>query len=270
VVSTYDNPADSGYLEKQGSRGAPKLELLDYPLRRVGGYYDMIKNFLSDILHTIGQGLLNPCMVVLLLMIVTTIWQIGDLLVEYLLERRKIKEDVPELLKEINRAGKERALQIIKDSKLLRRQKQFAGKLAEAEDMTENALVAYAQKLMSLEDAYYRKIMAPTELISKLGPMLGLLGTLIPLGPGIVALGKGDIKTLSSSIGVGFDTTISGVLVAAICFSISYWRGHWYEGYISTNEAIAESLMEKIIGVPNKVVGLLDEQGMKKIYEKKS
>ena len=122
--------------------------------------------------------------------------------------------------------------------------------------MTENSLAAYAQKLLSVEDAHYRKIMAPTDLIAKLGPMLGLLGTLIPLGPGIVALGKGDIKMLSDSIGIGFDTTISGVFVAAICFTISYLRGHWYEGDISTNEAIAESLLEKIIDVPDKGMGV--------------
>lgn len=231
---------------------------------------------LHTILHTIGQGLLNPCMVVLLLMIVITVLQIGDFLVEYIIERRKMKEDVPELLKKINCAGKESALQIIKDSRLLKRQKQFSRNLADAEEMTESSLAAYAQKLLSSEDAHYRKILAPTDLIAKLGPMLGLLGTLIPLGPGIVALGKGDIKTLSESIGVGFDTTISGVMVAAICFTISYLRGLWYEGYISTNEAIAESLLDKIIGVPDKGIGvfdkvidLSDEEAMKKNYEKK-
>lgn len=243
----------------------------------------MIGVSLSNILHTIGQGLRNPCMVVLLVMIVITIWQIGDLVVEYIIERRKMKEDIPELLKKINRTEKESALQIIKDSQLLKRQKEFAGKLAGAEDMTENSLAAYAQKLLSAEDAHYRRILTPTDLIAKLGPMFGLLGTLIPLGPGIVALGKGDIKTLSESIGVGFDTTISGVIVAAICFAISYLRGLWYEGYTSTNEAVAESLLDKIIGVPDRVIGvsekgigvsdrvivLSDEEGMKKSYEKK-
>lgn len=229
----------------------------------------MIGTFLRNTLNTIGQGILNPSMAVLIIMIVVTIWQIGDFLMEYIIERRKMKEDVPELLKKINRVGKESAMQIIKDSKLLKRQKQLAIKLTEGENMLENSLVAYAQKLMSIEDAYDQKIMAPTDLISKLGPMLGLLGTLIPLGPGIVALGKGDINTLSSSIGVGFDTTIAGVFVAAICFSISYLRGHWYEDYISTNEAILESLMDKIIDVHDKQMGLIDEKGMKKSYEKK-
>ena len=37
-------------------------------------------------------------------------------------------------------------------------------------------------------------------MIAKLGPMFGLLGPLIPLGPGIVALGQGDTVTLSEYI----------------------------------------------------------------------
>ena len=142
----------------------------------------MISQDLHSILHTIGQGLLIPCMAVLLIMIVVTVWQIGDIIVEYIMERRKMKEDIPALLKRINRAGKDNALQLIMDSKLLKRQKEFAGKLAEAEKMTENSMAAYAQKLLSTEDAHYQKNMAPTDLIAKLGPMLGLLGTLIPLG----------------------------------------------------------------------------------------
>lgn len=53
-------------------------------------------------------------------------------------------------------------------------------------------------------------------MIAKLGPMFGLLGTLIPLGPGIVALGQGDTVTLSESMNVAFDTTIAGVISAAV------------------------------------------------------
>lgn len=250
----------------------------------------MVGTYLSNTLHIIGQGVRNPCMAVLLLMIIITIQQIGDLLVEYIFERRRMKENSPELLKKLSSSEKEKALQIIRDSRLLKRQKQFAEKMANAQEMSENSLAAYTQNLLSLEDAHYRRILAPTDLISKLGPMFGLLGTLIPLGPGIVALGKGDIKTLSESIGVGFDTTIVGVIVAAICFSISYVRGHWYEGYISTNEAMAESLLDIIIKVqdksfdltdkalriPNKalsaaekVISLPDEEGVKKRHEKK-
>ena len=63
-------------------------------------------------------------------------------------------------------------------------------------------------------------------MIAKLGPMFGLLGTLIPLGPGIVALGQGDTATLAGSLGVAFDTTIVGVISAAVACVISNVRRH--------------------------------------------
>jgi biopolymer transport protein ExbB/TolQ len=202
---------------------------------------------LNEILHTIGQGIFVPCLVVLLLMIVITIFQVGNLVVELLVERRRMKEDVPKLLKLIDSADLTTALRLVETSRLLKRQKRMIAKLTGADDMEENPLAAYAQKLLSAEDAHYRLLLAPTDLIAKLGPMFGLLCTLIPLGPGIVALGKGDIQALSASIGIAFDGTIVGVISAAVCFSISYLRTHWYEGYASTNEALAEAFVDKLV-----------------------
>lgn len=48
--------------------------------------------------------------------------------------------------------------------------------------------------------------------MAKLSPMLGLMGTLIPLGPGLAALGDGDVKILSTAMSVAFDTTVLGLL----------------------------------------------------------
>lgn len=222
----------------------------------------MVNQTLHEILHVIGQRLLNPCMIVLIVLIGVTIMQIGDFVIEYIFERRKMKEDVPGLLKRLNKSeDKAGALRLVSESKLLKRQKKLALKLSEAEGAEENSLAAFARELLSEEDARYQKTLTPTDLIAKLGPMLGLLGTLIPLGPGIVALGQGDIQTLSTSIGVGFDTTIIGVLVAAICFSISYVRRQWYERYAGTNEAVAESLLDKMAGRAEASEGGAAEKG---------
>jgi len=53
----------------------------------------------------------------------------------------------------------------------------------------------------------------------QLGPILGLLGTLIPLGPGLAALGSGDIVTLAEALTVAFDTTVTGLVIGAL----AYW-----------------------------------------------
>ena len=82
-----------------------------------------------------------------------------------------------------------------------------------------------------------------TELVVKLGPMFGLMGTLIPLGPGIVALGTGDVQTLSSSMEMAFDTTIAGVISAAVCSVLTGIRKRWYNRNMQNIQLLMESIL---------------------------
>ena len=70
--------------------------------------------------------------------------------------------------------------------------------------------------------------------------MLGLMATLIPLGPGLIALGQGDTITLADSLLTAFDATVTG-LAAGDCLAISRLRKRWYEDYLSTLEVLLES-----------------------------
>lgn len=74
--------------------------------------------------------------------------------------------------------------------------------------------------------------------------MLGLLGTLIPLGPGIIALGQGDTYTLSKSLLTAFDTTIAGLVAAALAIVVSAIRRRWYREYGSVLEALCTEVLE--------------------------
>lgn len=198
---------------------------------------------LTDILHTIGQAMRMPCIVILLLLMVAAVWQIGDVLVEYFIERRKTKENIKELLKELDGMNAQGQRQRIENSSLLKRQKCFLTELIESADMPVSARTALAQKLLDDEVAHYRKNNYVTDMIAKLGPMFGLLGTLIPLGPGIVALGQGDTALLADSLNVAFDTTIAGLLSAAVATIISGVRKRWYASYMSACEALAEVVL---------------------------
>lgn len=46
---------------------------------------------LSEILHTIAQALMIPCLIILLVLMAGAVWQIGDIVVEFIAERRKHK-----------------------------------------------------------------------------------------------------------------------------------------------------------------------------------
>ncbi|WP_324825706.1 MotA/TolQ/ExbB proton channel family protein [Sinanaerobacter sp. ZZT-01] len=201
---------------------------------------------LSEALHIIGQVMMKPCLIILLLLMVIAIWQLGDMLVELLVERRKLKKNhIPQLLEKIHE-GNENLDTVIEESGLTSRQKNLLCTLLHAKHLPKVSLIALAQRLLATEEEQYEKTTAITDLIIRLGPMFGLLGTLIPLGPGIVALGNGDTAALSKSLGVAFDTTIAGMIAAGIACVISNLRKRWYNSDMVTLESVMECVLEEV------------------------
>ena len=67
------------------------------------------------------------------------------------------------------------------------------------------------------------------DVLARSGPILGLMGTLIPLGPGLTAMSQGDLTQLASAIAIAFDTTVIGLLVGLSAFIIGKHRRRFYE-----------------------------------------
>ena len=97
---------------------------------------------LSEILHTIAQALMIPCLIILLILMAGAVWQIGDIVVEYIAERRKHKCNVPQLLRDVHAAGADGLAELIENSGLLRRQKKALLELAESRGLPKDTLTA--------------------------------------------------------------------------------------------------------------------------------
>lgn len=108
----------------------------------------------------------------------------------------------------------------------------------------------YLEKPWYLEKIFYDLELEMTARLSLLslgvrfGPVLGLMGTLIPLGPALLGLSKGDIKTLASNLVIAFTTTILGLFIGIIFFGISHFRRSWYSQDLSDMEWILKLLEE--------------------------
>lgn len=76
-----------------------------------------------------------------------------------------------------------------------------------------------------------------SDFLTRIAPMLGLMGTLIPLGPGLAALGAGDLDILTTAMSVAFDTTVLGLLVGVVGFVIGRLRRRWYGDTLDAIEA---------------------------------
>ncbi len=62
----------------------------------------------------------------------------------------------------------------------------------------------------------------------RLGPMLGLMGTLIPMGPALLEFSSGDFEAASAQIVIAFGTTVIGLLIAAVTYTLWLIRKLWY------------------------------------------
>jgi len=206
-----------------------------------------MSELLTKSLHAVGQAILVPCMVILLILMVITVWQLGEVLIEALMERKSHRSDGESLILELKGKSRSEMRAILESRAIPKTQKEKLLLLCEQQG-TEEELTTLAQRMLAAEEARCARSLRPTELVVKLGPMFGLLGTLIPLGPGIVALGMGDTATLSSAMAVAFDTTIVGLISAAVSFVISGVRKRWYSDQMATLEALMETVIREVSG----------------------
>ena len=201
---------------------------------------------LKDVLHAVAQALTYPVILLLLLAIGYAVFSIGSVLLEFFVERRHFKVALPQLLRALEEAPVEEMPSVIDTSGMLLRQKAALVTIFVNRDLPEEGLWALAKKLLVEETAHYQRITGRNDMAAKVSPMLGLMGTLIPLGPGIVALGQGDTATLAGSLLIAFDTTVAGLVTAAVCLVISKVRKGWYAQYLSSLEAAVTTILEKI------------------------
>ncbi len=86
-------------------------------------------------------------------------------------------------------------------------------------------------------EAYGRRRIERADVLARVAPMLGLMGTLIPLGPGIAALSRGEFEILARAVSVAFDTTVIGLAVGIVGFIIGRLRRRWYDRVMGEIEA---------------------------------
>ncbi|WP_245569222.1 MotA/TolQ/ExbB proton channel family protein [Desulfotignum balticum] len=80
------------------------------------------------------------------------------------------------------------------------------------------------------------------KLIIRIGPGLGLIGTLIPMGTGLAALGQGDLTQLGQDLVVAFTTTVVGMSLGLLAYVFFTVQRRWVEQDIKAVELAAELL----------------------------
>ena len=204
-----------------------------------------MSEIIKDVLRAVASSLQIPTIIILLLLILATIVLLGTFIAEFFTERKALKVNIPALIDDMQGKNTTELDAVVSGSGLLKRQKEAAHELIVRIKYPNDTREALARQIISDEESRYSRITKFTDIIARVAPMFGLMGTLIPLGPGLIALAQGDTKTLSESLLIAFDTTVAGLISAAVAYVISGIRKGWYEKYMVGLETIMETILEE-------------------------
>ncbi len=202
---------------------------------------------LTSGLNMIAQSLQIPVIIFLVIFAFFAILTLGSLVSEYTSRKKVTPDTLEKLIYSISRAtSSDELMNIIKNAKLYENQKVILVKILRAESLTADTRETLARKLIEFEETKLSKTIERTDIVTRIGPTLGLMGTLIPMGPGLAALGAGDVNTLANAIIVAFDTTVVGIGAGAVGYFVSKIRRRWYEEDLSNLDALCDALLDKL------------------------
>ncbi|MGN0222255.1 MAG: MotA/TolQ/ExbB proton channel family protein [Prevotella sp.] len=195
-------------------------------------------NYISDTLFWISTGLLVPVVVLLIWFFLRALLLLGGFFGQYLV-RRKTGAEIREQMNSLDMGN--------------------IGTLAERLPKSKQAVVvSYINKVVEVRKSearvnrvldqyaqYASKDMSLPTTLLKMGPMLGLMGTLIPMGPALVGLATGDIASMAYNMQVAFATTVVGLFSAAIGFVTKQAKSRWNTEDMNNLEFIADLIKEE-------------------------
>ncbi len=177
--------------------------------------------FISDILYWISTGLLVPVIVLLVFIFIRSLILIGGFFGQYI----NVRKTNMILQKEFNGLNADNVEELflhlpLENSSLV---VSYISRMRDKKDNSEEL-----RRLVSEFEIEADKDLSLSNMLAKMGPMLGLMGTLIPMGPALVGLASGDISSMAYNMQVAFATTVVGLFAAGIGFVTYQVKKRWY------------------------------------------
>ena len=197
-------------------------------------------NTISNALFWISNGLLVPVIVLLLLFLARALVLVGRFFGEYS-RRYKLQKRFTSFL-EGDPAARETGLAELTKGPGAEKVPLLhaAGQLMEHRGET-----AWCERLLANYEVDAQRELGHSRTLAKIGPMLGLMGTLIPMGPALVGLAAGDLASMAYNMQVAFATTVVGLLVAGIGVVTLQAKQRWYARELNDLEYLSQILKDE-------------------------
>lgn len=188
--------------------------------------------YVSNVLFWISNGLLVPVIVGLLYFFVNSILLLGVFFNQYLTHSKQTKL-LKKTLDSLRADDMEKLT--VEAGKLP--QSNFTGFL---HNIIEAPSKAYSNRLLADYEVRADAELGKYKLLTKFGPILGLMGTLIPMGPALAGLATGDVASMAYNMQIAFATTVVGLFVGAIGYVLLQIKQRWFVAELADLEFIAD------------------------------
>jgi biopolymer transport protein ExbB/TolQ len=204
----------------------------------------MMLTMLENGLFALGQVLRAPVMALLWVGIFAVLFASGAALMELVARRRERHGfDLKSWLKQgaVLDSQSERAQRLPQALRsLLDDVRSARGESSFADGALENLLLEREERLR-------RSLNLPRALV-KVGPSLGLLGTLIPMGTSLASLASGNLEAMAGQMVVAFTTTIIGLAIGTLAYVITTVRQGWLNEAVREQRYLAEHIARELEG----------------------
>ena len=193
---------------------------------------------ISKVLFWVANSLLIPDIILLLLLFGRSLLLIGSFYNQFMTKRKNDKA-LNEKIRTLTLANVEELKAILPstDNSL------FIKYLRQL--LSEKPSEAYADYLISNFENEADKDLALSKMLAKMGPILGLVGTLIAMSPALVGLSTGDIATMAYNMQVVFATTVVGLVISAVGLITMQYKQRWYAKDVNNLDYISRILTDK-------------------------
>jgi len=194
---------------------------------------------LKSLIYLIASSLLYPVLFLLVALVVYIVISSGSFFAEWL-ERLRLVKYFPERLPRLIREGNDQNFFPHRVNSYLEDLRLLLNKVSQPDGVEiENILQETSLRTWKSLDRI--------RMIIRIGPSLGLIGTLIPMGTGLAALGQGDMTGLSSDLVIAFTTTVVGLAVGIVAYFFYTIKRRWVEEDIKNIELATEILASGIL-----------------------
>ncbi|WP_281612755.1 MotA/TolQ/ExbB proton channel family protein [Flammeovirga sp. SubArs3] len=174
----------------------------------------------TNILYWISTGLLIPVIAILLFSFVKSLLLLGGFFGMFI-NRLKYTKEQKEMIGKLNKD-----ISLLDSLTSLKGNKQFSIHLERIVEAEGNEVVS--EKSLADFEVYSEKELSSSKSLGRIGPMIGLMGTLIPMGPALAGLASGDIASMAQNMQVAFSTTVVGIFIGGIGYVTQLVKQRWF------------------------------------------